>query len=42
MLRMHCVQLFHDLSDPGTEDMHATKRPLQDWIYTIYTVGHRP
>ncbi len=21
MLRVHCVQLFHDLSDPGTEDM---------------------
>ena len=21
MLRVHCVQLFHDLSDPGMEDL---------------------
>ena len=26
MLRIHCVQLFYNLSDPGMEDMHLRGR----------------
>ncbi len=32
MLRVHCIQLFYNLSDPGTEDLLYESNPVRRFV----------
>ena len=38
MLRIHCVQLFYNLSDPGVEDLLYESEPVRRFV-GLTTVG---